>query len=342
MKILYAVQATGNGHISRAIEIMPFLEQYGQVDVFLSGSNHNLTNCPNVKYRSKGLSFSYSANGGISYLKTAFKIAPYRMIKEATQLPVENYDLILNDFESITALACMLKGKKSIGFGHQASFMSANTPRPSTKEFLGELVLKNYAKAQQYVGLHFKNYDGFVLPPIIRKDVWNSKPNNQGHVTVYLSAYANKKLFEAFSKIKNCDFHIFSRETTEKIRIENITFLPINMTAFNKSVLSCQGIITGGGFETPAEALYLGKKLLVVPIKNQYEQACNAAALEQLGVWVTTSLNSNFDNLVNNWLDTKANYQALQFTNTETIISQMMQIALGANQQVPDTGALAY
>jgi hypothetical protein len=29
MKILYAVQATGNGHISRAIELMPHLEKYG-------------------------------------------------------------------------------------------------------------------------------------------------------------------------------------------------------------------------------------------------------------------------------------------------------------------------
>jgi len=38
MKILYAVQATGNGHIARAIEMMPHLQKYGEVDVFLSGS----------------------------------------------------------------------------------------------------------------------------------------------------------------------------------------------------------------------------------------------------------------------------------------------------------------
>ena len=56
MKIFYAVQATGNGHISRAIEILPILKKYGDVDVFLSGSNHSLKNDLPISYRSKGMS----------------------------------------------------------------------------------------------------------------------------------------------------------------------------------------------------------------------------------------------------------------------------------------------
>lgn len=42
MKIFYAVQATGNGHISRAMTLLPYLQQYGTVDIFLSGDNSNL------------------------------------------------------------------------------------------------------------------------------------------------------------------------------------------------------------------------------------------------------------------------------------------------------------
>jgi UDP:flavonoid glycosyltransferase YjiC (YdhE family) len=34
MRIFYAVQATGNGHISRAMELLPELEKMGQVDIF--------------------------------------------------------------------------------------------------------------------------------------------------------------------------------------------------------------------------------------------------------------------------------------------------------------------
>jgi uncharacterized protein (TIGR00661 family) len=52
------------------------------------------------------------------------------------------------------------------------------------------------------------------------------------------------------------------------------------------------GIITGGGFETPAEALYLNKKLMVIPLRNHYEQYCNSAALAQLGIKVLQARNN--------------------------------------------------
>ena len=43
---------------------------------------------------------------------------------------------------------------------------------------------------------------------------------------------------------------------------------PVNNELFNKSLETCNGLLTGGGFEGPAEALYLGKKLLSVPMKK--------------------------------------------------------------------------
>jgi hypothetical protein len=38
MKILFGIQGTGNGHISRAREIVPLLQQYGEVDLIVSGT----------------------------------------------------------------------------------------------------------------------------------------------------------------------------------------------------------------------------------------------------------------------------------------------------------------
>ncbi|MFM7329964.1 MAG: glycosyl transferase, partial [Bacteroidota bacterium] len=38
MRILYAIQGTGNGHLARAEEIIPILFSYGKVDLFVSGS----------------------------------------------------------------------------------------------------------------------------------------------------------------------------------------------------------------------------------------------------------------------------------------------------------------
>ena len=38
MKVLYAIQATGNGHVSRANEIIPMLRQKCELDILLSGT----------------------------------------------------------------------------------------------------------------------------------------------------------------------------------------------------------------------------------------------------------------------------------------------------------------
>src|SRR5579863_6055788 len=171
MKIFYAVQATGNGHISRAMEILPYLERYGTVDIFLSGANSTLPLNAPVKFRSKGVCFFYTNTGSLNYMDSLKEFAPLRVLREAKELPVEKYDLVINDFECITSLACALKKIPSVNFGHQASFQSDKVPRPQKKEFIGEWVLHNYARASQYIGLHFSNYDNFILPPVIKKDI---------------------------------------------------------------------------------------------------------------------------------------------------------------------------
>src|ERR1051326_3618239 len=169
MKIFYAVQATGNGHISRAMELLPHLEQNGTVDIFLSGANSSLALDAPIKYRSSGLSLFYNCGGGLDYWKMMKGYQPFKLKKEIQELPVEKYDLVLNDFEYITAAACAKKNIPSVQFGHQGSFQSNKTPRPINKSSVGEWILKNYAKASHHMGLHFEKYDEFIFHPVIKR-----------------------------------------------------------------------------------------------------------------------------------------------------------------------------
>lgn len=333
MKIFFAIQATGNGHVSRAMEVLPYLQNYGAVDVFLSGSNCNLHLKANVSYRSKGLSLFYTGNGGLHYSKIAKNIAPFRLLKEVRDLPVEKYDLVINDFESITALACAYKNVKSINFGHQASFMSSKTPRPAGKNFMGELILKNYARASQYIGLHFDAYDDFILPPVIKKEIWNAAPYNAGHITVYLLSYTDAFVIKQLAGFTNQRFEVFSKEVKTITQIENITLIPVDKDAFNKSLISCEGIITGAGFETPAEALYLQKKIMAIPIKGQYEQACNAAALSNYGVTILNDFNVDFSTHFNKWMNNNEQLKVNYSKDTKAIVGSMMQLALHENME---------
>ncbi len=305
MRILYAVQATGNGHISRAHQLYPVLSNYGKVDIILSGSNSTLDiNLP-VKYRSKGLSLFYSQCGKLDYLQSWKKTDYYQIKRDIESLPVSLYDVVLNDFDYITAQACKLRKQSSIQFGHQASFMSKNTPRPVRKSALGEYILKNYAKANNYVGLHFERYDDFIFPPVIKREILEGKPIDQGHITVYLPAYMNSCLEEIFNEADNYIFHWFLPNIKEPKISGNIHYFPVDQKLFNESLIHCHGLLTGGGFETPAEALYLGKKLLTIPIKGQYEQQCNAYALQQIGVKKLDILNQVTKNEFYHWLENK-------------------------------------
>ena len=63
MNILYAFQGTGNGHASKAAQIVPLLEKYGNVDVLVSGNNFELSMPFKIKYNLKGITFYYNKSG---------------------------------------------------------------------------------------------------------------------------------------------------------------------------------------------------------------------------------------------------------------------------------------
>ena len=50
MKVLYAIQGTGNGHVSRAREIVPLLRKKAHTDVLISGIQSDLDLPFDVQY----------------------------------------------------------------------------------------------------------------------------------------------------------------------------------------------------------------------------------------------------------------------------------------------------
>ena len=324
MKIFYAIQGTGNGHISRAEQLYPYLQKHGEVDFFLSGSNAQLQTPLPIKYKSNGISLHYKNTGGMDYGKIS-KSLGFNIYKEAKALPIENYDVIINDFEFITSLACTLKKKKSIQFGHQASFQSKLTPRASNFNPLGNWVLNKFVKSTDYLGLHFESYDKNIYNPIIKDEIINAFPTDNGHITVYLPQYSIAFLSPYLLTQSKFNFEVFTKEVTQVTEYKNLTLLPIDNKTFTNSLIQCHGIITAGGFETPAEALYLKKKLLSIPILNHFEQECNGAAMQKLGVTVIKKIDKNFNQVFTEWVQAENKTQFTLTHSTEEIVNLLMQ-----------------
>lgn len=302
MKILYAVQATGNGHVSRAQTLLPYLQLYGQVDIFLSGSNCHLPFEGPVRYRSQGVSLFYNKKGGLNYWQLMRKVNPSKVWQDAKQLPVKKYDLVINDFDFVTSLACTLQGVPSIHFGHQASFQYWQTPRPKHRSWHGEVLLRHLVKATHHIGLHFESYHPNIFMPVIKPGILNATPTRSGHVTVYLPAFEHEFLEQLFRSLPGTRFEVFAQRVTQATHRGNVLLLPIERGRFDESLIHADGIICGAGFETPAEAIHLGKKILAVPIQGQYEQVCNAVALQQMGVRCLDRLTERERLVILNWL----------------------------------------
>ena len=119
MKILYAIQGTGNGHLSRARDIIPALQNIGRVDILISGTQADITLPYPVKYQMKGLGFIFGKKGGVDLWQTFLQNNIRRVLKEVNQVPVEEYDIIINDFEPVSAWACYFKRKPCIALSDQ-------------------------------------------------------------------------------------------------------------------------------------------------------------------------------------------------------------------------------
>jgi uncharacterized protein (TIGR00661 family) len=343
MKILYAIQGTGNGHLSRARDIIPLLQDKGELDILVSGIQADVELPYPVKYKFRGLSFIFGKSGGIDLLATYRKSNLKKLYKEIKSLPIEEYDLVINDFEPVSAWACKMKHKECIGLSHQAAVINKKSPKPKKKDRLGKAILHNYAPVTQAYGFHFGAYDKNISTPVIRSQVRNATPENKGHFTVYLPAYDDKRIIKTLSEIKNINWQVFSKHSKTTYSEKNIHIRPIDNDAFITSMLNCTGILCGGGFETPAEALFLKKKLMVIPMKGQYEQQCNAAALQTMGVPVIKSLKKKHAGKIKDWATGKFSITVNYPNITEKIIDNI--IRKHGNTKKPATitiGETAY
>ncbi len=282
MRIFYGVQGTGNGHITRARVMAKELEAAG-IEV-----TYQFTGRPPEKYFDMavfrdyhvrtGLTFS-SKNGQVSYTKTAIKSKPFSFFGDIKELDFSGYDLVISDFEPITAWAAKFRQKKVLGIGHQYAF-NYKIPRSGSDPLAG-LIMKYFAPTDVSVGLHWHHFGQPILPPIIAPPV---KPDHviYNKIVVYLPFENPHDVIKLLSPFESFQFDIYSPEVVAS-KYPHIHCHPLSLEGFQSDLRSCAGIISNAGFELIGEALQLGKKILLKPLHSQMEQISNAAALQQLG-----------------------------------------------------------
>ena len=142
---------------------------------------------------------------------------------------------------------------------------------------------------------------------------------NRGHYTVYLPAYHDDFIVQTLMHFK-AEWQVFSKYASCRYRVNNVWVNPIDSQSFTESLRTSEGVLCGAGFELPAEALFLNKKLMVIPMMGQYEQLCNAESLKKMGVIILDKLCLLHRRTISSWL-ISSNHIVVNYPNrTEQII----------------------
>jgi uncharacterized protein (TIGR00661 family) len=287
MKILYGVQTTGNGHISRSREIIRELKILGhEIQVLMSGRKAAMQSeledfIPYQKFR--GLTFA-SNRGKLQYFKTAFSLNFYEFYRDIASFNGIDFDLVITDFEPISARIAKRKSLPCIGVGHQYAFFH-NIPMGGANP-LARFIIKNFAPVDYPVGLHWHHFDQPILPPIVPHHMTGSHKMIENKILVYLPFEQLTDILMLLKPFQDQEFFIYHR-LAQAEDTGNVHSRPYSRVGFLNDLIECNGVISNAGFELASEAMYLGKKILVKPLAGQMEQLSNALAMRSLNLGQT-------------------------------------------------------
>ena len=338
MRILYGVQATGQGHISRARAMAQAFKQHSDVDVtwLFSGRPRerlfDMEPFGNFQHRA-GLTFVTEA-GRLRYRKTIMANRYWQFARDVQRLDVKAYDLIVTDYEPVTAWAGKLKGQSVLGIGHQYAF-GKNTPVEG-RSLAQHAVMSLFAPVAQGVGLHWSDFGANILPPILDLPPAPTAAAND-HILVYLpfeDQSAVTKWLNGFSEHRFIQY----ASTLPNDEQGNVKRRTANIAGFKSDLASARGVVCNCGFELISECLHWRKPVLTKPLAKQMEQLSNGAALETLGY--ATVMRQIDNDLTARWLAAPHPAPGLSFPDVSATLASWL--ADGAKAPVATLGAALW
>lgn len=283
MRVLYGVQATGNGHITRARVMAPALEAAGvSVDYLFSGRDpEKLFNMePFGDYQTRrGFTF-FMQGSKVNHWKTLTNNNLLTFMRDVKALDLSQYDLVICDFEPVTAWAAKLQGVPSVGIAHQYVFLH-DLPDSSSGFMLANQV-RLFAPVEQAIGLHWHHFEQPILPPLIQGTMFPATVE-EGKVLVYLPHDDPELIRQHLQLHTGFDFYIYC-PIEQPLDQGHIHLRPFSRDGFQRDLASCTGVICNSGFGLLSEAQQYGKKILTVPQQGQAEQLSNAEIVAHLGI----------------------------------------------------------
>jgi uncharacterized protein (TIGR00661 family) len=305
MRILYGVVGEGMGHATRSKVVCEHLVARGHdVKIVVSGRAHAmLSKAFSDVVEIRGLTIRYvdnrmdrdgtlarnvlaapgmlAANVG-AYFDTVSKFRP---------------DAVVSDFDSFAYLFARRHGLPVVSIDNQQI-----VSRCKLGKFAKAGAKVDYQLTKAFVRAKLPGCDHYVVttffeppirrkceadttlvPPILRKEILDAKKRARpgDHVLVYQTSTSDTKLLDELQSVRDQKFIVYGlRRSSHR---GNTTLKEFSETGFVDDLAAARAVVCNGGLSLLGEAIYLGKPIFSVPVRNQYEQVLNARYLEQLG-----------------------------------------------------------
>ena len=229
----------------------------------------------------RGLTF-VTDRGRIRHLATALQLRFGEMERDIYAFDTAGVDLIVTDYEPITARIGWLRDIPCIGIGHLYAFAHPGVPVAGLNLF-NRMVMKCFAPASIPLGLHWHHFDRPILPPTVSLEELDRPTSDGDHILVYMPFESVAEVVRTLNAVSGHRFRFYCQVDSPREQ-GNVALRPLNREAFVADLTGCRGVIANTGFTFISEALHLGKKILTKPLAQQTEQESNALAVDRLGL----------------------------------------------------------
>ncbi|MCC6749742.1 MAG: teichoic acid biosynthesis protein [Deltaproteobacteria bacterium] len=297
MKILYGVVGEGMGHATRSRVILNHLVQRHELQIVVSGRAHAYLkqHFPDV-IEIEGLRMTYENN------QVDRSATFWDFLKRLPTLVSTNFDAfrqlserfqpeaVVSDFESFAYMFGKHHGVPVISIDNMQVLNRCELDIRIGPEHEQDFqIAKGIVKSKLPGCYHYLITSFFfppvrkertsLYPPILRRRILQAERSLGEHLLVYQTSTSNTALLEILKATGvPCRVYGFGREE----RLGNVHLRPFSEDGFIEDLASCRGVLATGGFSLMGEAIYLGKPLLAVPLRKQFEQILNALYLEKL------------------------------------------------------------
>lgn len=352
MKFLFIVQGEGRGHLTQAVALAEMLKARGhEVTGALVGSDTGRRvqdffrdsfpaeiipfSSPALVYsrKTKALSLPLTLRALFRnfrrYYKSLFRID--HCIRELQP------DVIINFYDVLGGVHQALFPRKApmVCIAHQYLMLHKDFVHPEGNRLNRFLVNLNTRITALGAGkkLALSFYPGepdkniHLVPPLLRNEVKNREPEPGDYFLAYVTRQSRVDEIAAWQKkFPETIIHCFTDKPQEGEVSSNLFFHKINGIRFLEMMQKCKGVISTAGFESVAEAMLLGKPVLMVPMKNHYEQTCNALDGERAGagLYRTVFAISDFVNFIEGYTDRRAAFREWEGRSAELILEQVV------------------